>query len=433
MDLQRLREFTNEVKNTNSILKKIEIIKKYPDLKQIFIYTYDTINISYGVKSKNIKKFKDLGSFGDSFDDITLFSVLNTLNSRKFTGHNAIKLVNTLVKNNKEYEDLIYNIIDRNLKVRIDTKLINRVWPQLIPEFNVALAETYEDDMDIDFSKDFYFSSRKCDGVRLITKIQKTKNNIEMYSRQGKVFTTLSVLKEELLKTIPEIDIVLDGELCIIDKDGNEDFQSIMKEVRNKNHTIENPVFMVFDILWIDEFEKEYSDTPFSKRLEWLMSVIPKDSNFIKILPQTLIKSNDELEEMKNIALKLGWEGLIIRKAGSPYEGKRSKNLLKVKSFIDAEYEVKDVEFGNIRYINSNGNEVESEMLSNIIIEHKGNDVRVGSGFSIEQRLYYEDHPDEIIGKIITVKYFEETINQEGKFSLRFPTVKYIHGDERED
>ena len=37
-----------------------------------------------------------------------------------------------------------------------------------------------------------------------------------------------------------------------------------------------------------------------------------------------------------------------------------------------------------------------------------------------------------IVGKTITVQYFEETKNQEGGISLRFPTVKIVHGEKRD-
>ena len=78
-----------------------------------------------------------------------------------------------------------------------------------------------------------------------------------------------------------------------------------------------------------------------------------------------------------------------------------------------------------------NGLEVTKEVLSNVIIEHKGNKVSVGSGFSLEEREYLKLNPNEILGKVITVKYFEETKNQSGNYSLRFPTVKVIHGNKR--
>ena len=68
-------------------------------------------------------------------------------------------------------------------------------------------------------------------------------------------------------------------------------------------------------------------------------------------------------------------------------------------------------------------------MLSQVWIEHKGHKVKVGSGFSQEQRLQYVD--GSIVGKTITVQYFEETNNDKGGISLRFPTVKHIYENGR--
>ena len=70
-------------------------------------------------------------------------------------------------------------------------------------------------------------------------------------------------------------------------------------------------------------------------------------------------------------------------------------------------------------------------MLSAVYIEHKGYSVKVGSGWTIEERQHYYKNPQKLIGSVITVQYFEETKNQNGGVSLRFPTVKIIHGKER--
>ena len=40
--------------------------------------------------------------------------------------------------------------------------------------------------------------------------------------------------------------------------------------------------------------------------------------------------------------------------------------------------------------------------------------------------------PQDIVGKIVTIKYFEETRNKNGSYSLRFPVVKTVHGAKRE-
>ena len=79
-----------------------------------------------------------------------------------------------------------------------------------------------------------------------------------------------------------------------------------------------------------------------------------------------------------------------------------------------------------------NGKQIEKECLSNITIEHKGNRVSVGSGFNKEQREYYLNRHNELIGKTITVQYFEETQNQNGGYSLRFPVVKHIYQNGRD-
>ena len=48
-----------------------------------------------------------------------------------------------------------------------------------------------------------------------------------------------------------------------------------------------------------------------------------------------------------------------------------------------------------------------------------------------EQRIQYEANPNLIIGKTITVQYFEESKNQQGELSLRFPTVKHVYENGR--
>ena len=86
------------------------------------------------------------------------------------------------------------------------------------------------------------------------------------------------------------------------------------------------------------------------------------------------------------------------------YEGKRTKNLLKVKKFHDAEYTVVDCDVAPMSVVRD-GKEAQETMLAQVYIEHKGHLVKVGSGFSQEQRIKYLTEP--IIGKTITVQYFE--------------------------
>jgi DNA ligase-1 len=201
-----------------------------------------------------------------------------------------------------------------------------------------------------------------------------------------------------------------------------------MKQIRKKEHTIANPKYLMFDILPIKDFEAKKGKVSYETRYKELCN-LQLNSQYLEVVRQIPIADDAQFTSMMAEADQKGWEGLIIRK-NVGYEGKRGKNMLKCKSFQDAEYTVTGYEIGPFRMI-ENGREITKEVLSNVIIEHKGNDVSVGSGFTIEEREYFAAHPEDILNKVITVKYFQETKNQSGKYSLRFPTVKFIHGNSR--
>ena len=427
-DFQTVVNFIEEMKATSSTNDKKSILQKYdsPILRKLFEYVYSPFK-QYYVTSDNLKKRQDL-SF-DNYDD--LFSLLDDLNERRVTGHSAIQSVNGFIEKNKEFADVICDVIDRNLKTRATTTLINSVMPGTVPTFDVALAEKFEgNEKKVNFDSGEWWASRKLDGVRCLAVIDEN-GDIKFYSRAGNEFLTLGVLAEEL-KRLNLRSVVLDGEVCIMKDGGLEDFQGIIKEIGRKEHTIQNPMYYVFDMLQTEEFNDQSGEIPLSTRLLQLgvFFSLHSDLKCVAPLVQIQVSSREHFEEMVADATNLGYEGIMIRKDVG-YEGKRSKNLLKVKKMHDAEYVVVDVENGIHRVIEA-GREVEEEMLRAVMVEHKGNRVRVGSGFSIDQRRFYYQNPNEILGKTITVQYFEETTDQHGDHSLRFPVIKVVHGQKRE-
>ena len=431
-NLEKLQDFVNEMKSTSSLLEKKAIIEKVKNdnfITQALYYTYNQF-LKFNVTSKNCKKLDHIIDEECGFVD--LWELLDDLNNRTYTGHDAIAMVNGFVDQHKEYEDLIFSIIDRNLEIRASESVINKVIPGLIPTFDVALATKYEPKF-CDFENEEWLASRKLDGVRCI--IRKEGNKVTAYSRQGKEFTTLQKVLDDVLYIGDEIsyhdDFVLDGEICLMDENGNEDFQGIMKQIKRKDHTIENPRYIIFDCMSIEEFDSKEGYISLSERLERLPEedAIFGDTKTLSVLEQVSISNEQELSDMITDADVNGFEGVMLRK-NVGYEGKRSKNLLKCKKFFDAEYKVESVDFENHRVIRE-GKEVVVPMLAQAYITHKGYEVAIGSGWNQEQRIKYHDNPDLLIGKTITVQYFEETKNQEGGISLRFPTVKHVYENGR--
>ena len=424
--METLRGFVNEMRSTSSSTQKVAIIAHSDAfIHKVLEYTYNPFK-QYFVTSKTCRK--NSGLFKKNTYQ-TVFQLLDDLSSRKITGHDAIAAVNGFLIatcDSVKHEELIYNIIDKDLKIRAGDKVINKAVPGLIPTFSVALAQEYKDKCDWN---DDWYASRKLDGVRCLAVVD-FNGKCTLYSRMGKELTTLNKVKEAIEAT-NIINTVFDGEICLMDENGNEDFQGVMKQLRRKDHQIENPIFMIFDMIHKPDFDNCKGDEILSERLAKLrgwMNGKRIDEKILRYTDQAVITDGRHFDMWGQIAADNKWEGFMLRKDVG-YEGKRSKNLVKVKKFHDAEYEVLGFDVDQHEVVRD-GKSVSMTMLSQVWIEHKGHLVKVGSGFSQEQRLEYMD--GSIVGKVITVQYFEETNNDKGGISLRFPTVKVIHGDKRE-
>lgn len=368
--------------------------------------------------------------------DLENFSIIAALNDIiRLNGSNAAlahakKSYNTLVAHDPYIAELFLCIIDKDLKCGVSRGLVKDVFPYAYKVFNVALANKYSDYKDkVNFATDTWYASRKMDGCRCIAVVD-NDGKCTLWSRQGKEFLTLDKVKKEI-ESAGFKGVVFDGECCIVDENGDEHFDWIMKEIKRKNHTISNPMYQVFDVLTLEEFYGETVSKIASERYSHLNEIFENNSfRHMRSVAQTRINNLDHFNELFGMALELGWEGLIIRR-DVPYEGKRTNNMLKCKSFSDSEYKVVDCNFGKMRFV-ENGQQVELDVMTDVVVEHKGYKVSVGSGFSKEQRIRYKNNPELIVGKTITVQYFEETKNQDGGISLRFPTVKAVYEEGRD-
>ena len=427
-DFQLIHDFVEVSNSTNSNTDKLNVLKEYSQYESVrnaLYYTYNTY-LQYGVTSANCKKNSDLLGHPNTYGDF--FLLLNDLNDRVVTGHNAIANVNRYVRENPLFEDLIWNILDRNLKTRSTASTINKAIPNLIPTFDVALAKAFDEKTQkkVDWN-DGWQVSRKLDGCRCICIIN-GEGEPKFFSRSGKEFLTLDNLKPEL-RALNLSNMVFDGEICMLDENGDEDFQNIIKEIKRKDHTIENPYYWMFDFLTLKEFQDKTSLTTFNERINNLYNIVEDGHQFIGVLEQ--LDCDDEVfSRMMDMSKEGGWEGLMLRK-NTTYKGKRSDEVLKVKQMHDEEYIVVGVE-NDIQRVIVDGVEVSELMLKNIIIEHKGNQVQVGSGFNHEQRRHFFENPNEIVGKQVTIQYFEETTNMNGTNSLRFPVIKAVYETKRD-
>lgn len=222
---------------------------------------------------------------------------------------------------------------------------------------------------------------------------------------------------------------VYDGELILRDDklSDSEAFQIGTGIANSKDKDKSQLKFVIFDTLKTDIFEnKEPSPTYLDRRDQLLdYKSIIEDYNLTNIDIVPMFYQGTDQKQIWNwldFAERTDMEGIMIN-LNTPYEYKRTKNLIKVKRFYTMDLPVVRIDKGTGR---------NKDRLGKVYVDYKGNEVGVGSGFSDKQRDYYWEHPEEIVGKIIEVKYKEQTKNKEGIESLQFPVFVRIRDDKNE-
>ena len=458
--LPTLQKFVNEVNTTNKTNTKLEILRKYPNLQEILQYVYckekfHVTGSSYLKFLKNPPKKKQQGKNYDS-----IYNLLDALIEREITGTKAKESIRIFIDKYSQYKDLILKILNKNLKIRLNVKNINHVFPDLIPVFEVALATEYtkvskkikkelnnrNTTNTEGFTKDTkYVISRKLDGVRCLMFIKlNIKGNVtqvNFFSRAGNEFvdkyeeSTLTKISDNikqldfslLFKQTNIREWVVDGEMCVINENNEENFKLIVSEIKTG---VQNPKFIMFDILTKHEFDHGESKRILSERYQDLkiisskLNALDSKSKFrvLEQIPYTI----DKLKKLQEKANELNWEGLIIRK-NTFYSSGRSMDLIKYKLWLEEDFIVKDITTGPFRQISKKtGLEIEKETMLAIILDFY--DTRVGTGFSLKQRDQYYKNPELIIGKKVHIKFQEYTTNSNkpGEKSLRIPSFRGI-------
>jgi ATP-dependent DNA ligase len=264
--------------------------------------------------------------------------------------------------------------------------------------FEPMLASKWEDSKD----KITYpiFSQPKLDGIRCIV----TKDG--MFSRNGKPIISAPHIREslsEVFDVYPEL--ILDGELYA-DKFAN-DFNKIVSLVKKTKPTDadlkeskKNIEYWIYDLPSYDTFGY---DSIFANRIFELSDLFENYNAFNKhcVLVQTAIcNDEDEVMELYGEYVDKGFEGQMLRTNGK-YENKRSKFLMKHKSFIDEEYTILDIVEGEGNRTGTAGYMVfETENGDRFKSNVKG---------TWEETAEMLKNKKKLIGKEATIKYFNLT------------------------
>ena len=421
-DLIEVKELFDKIANTSGKNDKIKIIKQNKD-NELFVeclkFLLDS-DIVTGLSKKKINK--KVAVMGDRLE--TIEEAMEYLKQHNSGKDSDIAMIKDFCDRQEGCKLFCEGLFTKSLKIGVDVKGVNKAIPNLIQQHQVMLASKFEGKLKGEVSM-----SLKLDGIRNSAMIE--NGRIIHKSRQGKVVEGLNQINQALNEL--ELDgYFIDGELIRINHDNipsDENFRLTTTVVNSKSDNKEGLEFVVFDMTPIEDYHRGKCDMTYIERLKLMEEKIGNGNEFIRLVPKYgITKDVDEIYDKLNEVVNRQLEGLMLNTLNGKYEfGKRPKSIMKVKKFQDGDVLVTDVIEGDGRLVGTLGKvEVQFKYKDKIYTNY------VGSGFSDSERSYYWEHKDELIGRIITISYFEISTNKQGEYGFRFPTWKgreYIRTD----
>lgn len=404
-----------QIQATSSINDKKEIIasnKNNKLFKECLKFLLDG-NIVTGISTKKIKKKVTPSSEMAPYylcAHSTFEDVMEYLRKNNTGKDDDIYEVQSFLSGHGEDRDFYEQMITKKFRLGVDGKLVNKCIPGLIESWEVQLGSSYE---KFKLKDDEWFSlSQKLNGNR------GSFYNNKLISRQGKEFTGM----QHIISDLNQLGIgwFYDGELIRKNIDNVSDGENfrIGTGIINSDAEVKEEIkFVIFDYFPESELRDGHSNAKYKvrrKMLNELRKIIEeKGLKNIEIVTM-LYEGTDQTQIMKwlDYAVEHGWEGLMLNK-DSTYKCKRTTDLIKIKRFYTMDLPIVEVLEGDGRLKGT---------LGALVVKYKDNTVNIGSGFNDETRREFWEDKDNIVGRIVEVKYKEISRDKKtGLESLQFP------------
>lgn len=418
-DMDKAVQTILDIQSTSGTNAKLEIVKananswEFQNLLWCAFNPRLTYNVFEATLSTELPESDVLSVFK------TIFDACEFLASRKAANEAAVfQVLLFLQKQPPEHRKVYTQILAKTLRIGLTAKNINKVIPNLIPEWEVQQAFPIE---KYPLKPDIWFAvTQKLNGVRA------TYYKGELMGRSG---TPLQGL-EHLTSVLDAYgNYVFDGELTLLDTTGisdNEAFRIATGIINSEQETKTEIGFTVFDMLPVKQFDELAPVDSYKTRRAMLDAWAEEqdDDSPVKALP-LLYSGTDQtvIPQLLRQMILEDKEGLMVN-LDVPYQRKRHRGILKVKQFYTMDLPILRCEKGSGKL---------SETLGALVIDYAGTEVGVGSGFTDEQRTWFWSHREDVIGQLAEVKYKDiSTDKQTGKQSLQFPVFVSLRTDKSE-
>lgn len=421
--MQTLVTTLENLKATSKISDKTILLEAVqdPTIKRVLNFLGDP-NQVIGLSTKKIQKEVEHVAH-----NLTLPELLDYLLEHNTGTENEIGMVQYFINQFDEHtKDVLAQVIGKSWTTTVGASLLNKVFGAgFIPVFEVQLAFPYDKKINGYSDKDVFVVTQKLDGFRAVVEVKDGKV-VSVKTRKGKVIDGLTELRNDFEKVLDASlgHFIFDGELLLEDPENKwtsgERFQKTGQMI-SADGECQGLGYHIFDALPYAEFVAGVSKLPYiDRRKNYLETFTAGD--LVRPVPVLGTADKAGIPAWSDYATAQGFEGVMLNDPNAKYETKRTKGLLKVKKMHTADLLVVGFEEA-IDGKNRGG-------LKSLIVQlDEDNTFNVSSGLTEEQREHIWNNQDQYLGKIIEIKFFEETTNKNGGRSLRFPVVLGFRDD----
>lgn len=438
-----IKQIFDEIAAESGTNEKMNILKKYKDNELL-------VKVLYLANSKRVKFFlKQIPEYKMNANYMTnwlthkVLEELKALSNRTVTGHAAIAHLKSVLENLcPEDAYIIERIIEKDCKIGMGTRNINKVIPDLIEKTGYMGCKPYSRKaIDKLLAGGACYSQEKMDGrfVNIVVQGGEVLNE----SRQGEPTLLdnpafISEL-EQLDDCVLNAELTMDGVeryqsngiiaslISIATKMGDgKDVTKEMKKFEAKHMPYRDALDAVrvtaWDILTLDEYYTRTCTRPYDERLVELKLAI-QGFNMLSVVETRTVRTVAEVMAHFVEVVGRNGEGTVVKSTDGVWADKKPNYQIKVKKELNLDLRITGFNYGTKGTKNEH-------LISSVNVESQDGKLTTSpTGLSEEEMEFVTENQATLLDKILEVKCSGVSQDSEGNYSALHPVYKHIRDD----
>ena len=443
-----IKQIFDEISNESGTNAKMEILSKYKDnelLKKV-LYMANSKRVKFYIKQipeYDPRTFSIDGENENNYGLDWAVDQLTSLSSRTVTGNNAIIFLRDLLEHiSVESAYIIERIIDKDCKIGMGTRNMNKVIPDLIERTGYMGCKPYSRELiEKLLEKGPCYSQEKMDGRFVNIIIQ--GGEVMMESRQGEptilenpfFLSELSQMKDcvinaeltmEGLSRYESNGIVSSLITIATKKSEGVDVSKDIKKLETKHlpyrEALDRIRVTAWDILTIDEYFTRKCKREYKERLGELYTTL-KDCKTVTVVETRIVDTVEDVMTHFEEILQREGEGTVVKSMDGVWKDGKPVTQIKVKKEINMDLKVVGFNYGTAGTKNE-------FLISSINVESEDGLLKTKpQGINEDDMEYITNNQDKLLNTILEIKCSGLSQDSNGNYSTLHPVFKMFRTD----